>query len=278
MRFVSYLYKETSSWGVLDGRDIIDLSHTAASMKEAIEKNRLPHSIEQASGEKAPLSLDQVSLLPPVTNPTRILCVGQNYVAHRDEMGGATTTHPLIFTRYPSSIVGHQQDIIKPAESGQFDYEGELAVIIGKRGRRITAGSALEHIAGYSCFMDGSARDFQVHTTQYIPGKNFDESGSFGPWMLASSAMPEPNSGITLETRLNDELVQQTTTDLMIFDVPAIIAYLSTFTTLEPGDVIATGTPGGVGYKRDPQLFMKAGDKIEVTIEGLATLSNVVRD
>ncbi len=278
MRFVSFRYKESSSWGVLNDQDIIDLSHTATSLHEAIQESRLPQSIEQATGKKEALSLDEVSLLPPVTRPTRILCVGQNYVAHRDEMGGATTTHPLIFTRYPSSIVGHRQDIIKPAESEQFDYEGELAVIIGKRGRRISKEDALGHIAGYSCFMDGSARDFQVHTTQYIPGKNFDDSGSFGPWMLASSALPEPNSGITLQTRLNGELVQQTTTDLMIFDIPAIIAYLSTFTTLEPGDVIATGTPGGVGYKREPQLFMKAGDEIEVTIEGLATLSNTVRD
>ncbi|MFT5134465.1 MAG: 2-keto-4-pentenoate hydratase/2-oxohepta-3-ene-1,7-dioic acid hydratase in catechol pathway, partial [Gammaproteobacteria bacterium] len=225
---------------------------------------------------KPSLTIDEVTLLPPIPEPRRIICVGQNYAAHRDEMGGTTTTNPLIFTRYPSSLVGHNEVLIKPPESEQFDFEGELAVIIGKRGRRISPENALSHIAGYSCFMDGSIRDYQNHTTQYIPGKNFDQSGSFGPWMVSADEIPDPNAGLSLKTRLNDQVVQETTTDLMMFNIPTVIAYLSTFTTLDAGDVIASGTPGGVGYKRKPQLFMKPGDKIEVEIESVATLTNSI--
>jgi 2-keto-4-pentenoate hydratase/2-oxohepta-3-ene-1,7-dioic acid hydratase in catechol pathway len=169
-------------------------------------------------------------------------------------MDGKATARPLIFTRYPSSLVAHNDNLIKPAESEQFDYEGELAVIIGKTGRRISA----------------------EHALNYIPGKNFDNSGSFGPWMVSADEIPDPGAGLSLQTRLNDKVVQQTTTDLMIFDIPTVIAYLSTFTTLEPGDVIASGTPGGVGYRRDPQLFMKPGDKIEVEVEAVATLTNII--
>ena len=276
MRFVSYRQQGIYSWGALEGDKIFDLSNVASSLISAIASSSLPQSSDDIEKDELNLSISDVTLLPPIPEPRRIICIGQNYAAHRDEMGGASTSSPLIFTRFPSSIVGHNEVLIKPPESEQFDFEGELAVIIGSSGRRIAPENALSHIAGYSCFMDGSIRDYQIHTTQYIPGKNFEKSGSFGPWMLSANEIPNPNSGLSLKTRLNGELVQETTTDLMIFDIPTVIAYLSTFTTLEPGDVIASGTPGGVGYKRKPQLFMKPGDKIEVKIENVATLTNSI--
>ena len=275
MRFISYLHNNEPGWGVIDDADILDLSRHEPSLKAAISNDTLPTSLDAvSSGKTVPLS--EISYLPPIPDPSRILCIGQNYAAHRDEMGGARTQHALIFTRFPSSVSGHNQDLQKPGESDQYDYEGELAVIIGKPGRRIRPERALEHIAGYSCFMDGSVRDYQVHTTQYIPGKNFDASGSCGPWMIPAGELPDPNAGYGLETRLNGKTVQSTTTDLMIFTIPILLAYLSTFTTLEPGDIIATGTPGGVGYKRKPQLFMYPGDKVEVELEAIGTLSNTI--
>lgn len=276
MRFISYSQEGINSWGALEGDKIFDLSNVASSLMSAIASSSLPQSFDDIEKDEFNLAPGDVTLLPPIPEPRRIICVGQNYAAHRNEMNGAKTSNPLIFTRFPSSIVGHNDILIKPPESEQFDFEGELAVIIGSSGRRIAPENALSHIAGYSCFMDGSIRDYQIHTTQYIPGKNFDRSGSFGPSILSADEIPNPNSGLSLQTRLNGELVQQTTTDLMIFDIPTVIAYLSTFTTLEPGDVIASGTPGGVGYKREPQLFMKPGDKIEVEIENIATLTNFI--
>lgn len=275
MRFISYLHNNEPGWGVVADGVIVDLTRHEPSLKAAISNRNLPASLDAAaSGKEVPL--DEIVYLSPVPDPSRILCVGQNYVAHRDEMGGQTTEHPLIFTRYPSSISGHNQILHKPVESDEYDYEGELAVIIGKPGRRIRPEQAFDHIAGYSCFMDGSARDYQVHTTQYIPGKNFDASGSCGPWMIPAGDMPDPNAGHQLETRLNGKTVQSTTTDLMIFTIPVLLAYLSTFTTLEPGDIIATGTPGGVGYKQNPQLFMYPGDKVEVELQGIGILGNTI--
>lgn len=276
MRFISYLHDNEPGWGVINGEAVQDLTRHEPALIAAIGKGNLPSSMEAVTARKT-VPLNEIVYLPPIPDPRRILCIGQNYAAHRAEMGGATTAHPLIFTRYPSSISGHNRELVKPRESDHYDFEGELAVIIGRAGRRIHPDRALEHIAGYSCFMDGTIRDYQVHTTQYIPGKNFDDSGSCGPWMIPAGEMPDPNAGYRLETRLNGAKVQTTTTDLMLFPVPVLIAYLSTFTTLEPGDIIATGTPGGVGYKRKPQLFMSPGDRIEVEVEGIGTLSNTIR-
>ena len=275
MRFISYLHDGEPGWGAVDGGNIVDLTRHEPTLQTAISKGTLPVSLDGVPAQKT-VALDEAVYLPPIPGPRRILCIGQNYVAHRAEMGGATTAHPLIFTRYPSSVSGHERELVKPRESDHYDFEGELAVIIGRTGRRIPPDRALEHIAGYSCFMDGTIRDYQVHTTQYIPGKNFDGSGSCGPWMVPAAEIPDPNAGYRLETRLNGNTVQSTTTDLMIFSIPVLLAYLSTFTTLEPGDIIATGTPGGVGYKREPQLYMSPGDRIEVELEGIGILSNTI--
>lgn len=222
-------------------------------------------------------ALDEVRFLPPIRDPRRIVCVGVNYDAHRVETGRAKVDHPTLFVRWPSSLVGHREPMVRPAASVRFDYEGELAVIIGARGRHVPAERALEHVAGYACFNDGSVRDFQRHTSQFTPGKNFDRSGSFGPWMVTADAIPEP-AALTLRTRLNGEVVQEASTSDLVFDVPALIAYVSTFTTLEPGDVIATGTPSGVGDRRSPPRYLEPGDVVEVEISGIGALRNPVVD
>jgi 2-keto-4-pentenoate hydratase/2-oxohepta-3-ene-1,7-dioic acid hydratase in catechol pathway len=191
------------------------------------------------------------------------------------ETGRTVTEHPTFFARFPDSQVGQGQPLLKPIESDDFDYEGELAVIIGKGGRRIAKENALAAIAGYSCYNEGSIRDWQRHTSQFIAGKTFFQTGSFGPWLVTADEIPDPAS-LTLETRLNGAVVQRSTTDLLITDIPALISYCSTIFPLSPGDVIVTGTPGGVGAKRKPPLWMKDGDIVEVEISGIGTLSNPV--
>lgn len=224
----------------------------------------------------SPLSLDGVTLLPPVPNPDKILCIGLNYLTHIRETGRDAPARPSIFTRYPSSLVGHDVPLIKPVASDWFDFEGELAVVIGKAGRAIPAGEAMRHVAGYSCFNDGSVRDYQRHTTQFWAGKNFDRSGSMGPWLVTADEIPDV-SAQSMTTRLNGEVMQSTPIADLAFDVPALIAYISTVTTLLPGDIIATGTPSGVGLFREPKLFMKPGDRVEVEITGIGVLSNAIQ-
>ncbi|MFQ3595097.1 MAG: fumarylacetoacetate hydrolase family protein [Sphingomonadaceae bacterium] len=206
----------------------------------------------------------------------RIFCAAVNYAAHRDEMGrGETGPHPMLFLRTPHSLVRAGEGIVKPAASDCLDYEGELALVIGKPGRRIPRADALAHIAGWTCFMDGSVRDWQRHTAQFTPGKNFDRSGSIGPELVPAAAFGDWRTH-TLATRVNGEVVQHTQTALMIHDVETLIAYVSSFTELRPGDVIATGTCGGVGEKRKPPLYLFPGDVVEVEVSGLPVLSNPV--
>lgn len=212
-------------------------------------------------------------LLPPIMNPGKIICVGLNYDDHRKETGRAVVDHPTLFTRFADTLVGHDTAIVAPKNSDQLDYEGELAVIIGKTARHIAEESALDHVAGYACFNDGSVRDWQYQTSQFTPGKNFPRSGAFGPWMVTADEIPDPQA-LELTLRLNGAVMQQTTTDKMIFPVVRIIAYISAFTELAPGDVIATGTPAGVGSKRVPPVFLKPGDSVEVEISGIGTLRN----
>lgn len=221
--------------------------------------------------------LSQARLLPPVLAPTRIVCVGANYALHRKEMGRGDLPFPTLFVRWPSSLVGHGRSIVRPRLSTRFDFEGELAVVIGRRARHVTPEQAYEHVAGYACFDDGSVRDYQRHTTQFTPGKNFDASGAFGPYVVTADEIADPHA-LHLETRVNGEVLQASSTEEMTFRVPDIIAYVSAFTTLEPGDVIATGTPSGVGDKRDPPVYLKAGDRLEVEITNLGCLSVGVVD
>ncbi|MFO0627104.1 MAG: fumarylacetoacetate hydrolase family protein [Polyangiales bacterium] len=209
--------------------------------------------------------------------PEKVLCVGVNYVAHRQETGRAESAYPTLFTRFTNTLTPHGAPLVRPRASAQFDFEGEMAVVIGRRGRHIAREDALAHVGGYTCFNDATLRDWQRHTTQFTPGKNFVATAGVGPWITTADELPDPaQSEVSLT--VNGAEMQRSTTDLLIFDVPALIAYISTFTELAPGDLIATGTPGGVGWKREPPVFLRAGDVVEVTVRGVGTLRNVVAD
>jgi 2-keto-4-pentenoate hydratase/2-oxohepta-3-ene-1,7-dioic acid hydratase in catechol pathway len=224
---------------------------------------------------KADFPLEAVKFAPVIPYPDKIICVGLNYAEHVKETGRQVTERPALFPRFAGCQVGHLQPMIKPAESEELDYEGELAVIIGKGGRHIADEDALGHVAGYACYNDGSIRDWQRHTSQFLPGKNFVGTGAFGPWMATADEIGDP-SQLMLTTRLNGQIVQQSSTGKMITPVPKLIAYISTFIPLLPGDVIVTGTPEGVGMKRTPPLWMKPGDVVEVEISSIGTLRNPV--
>ena len=216
--------------------------------------------------------MEQVEFLPPVAS-AKILCVGLNYRDHTAEAGLALPDHPSIFVRFADSVVGHRQAILSPSISGQFDYEGELAVIIGRAAWRVDREVAMAHVAGYACFAENSVRDFQAHSRQVTAGKNFFASGAFGPWLTTSDEVPDP-AVLQLTTRLNGEVVQHASLGSLIFDIPALISYVSQFTPLHAGDVIATGTPANVGAARTPQLWLKPGDTLEVEIPGVGHLVN----
>ena len=218
-----------------------------------------------------PMMLDDPGL-PPLG---RIFCAAVNYVDHAEEMGRAATEKPMLFMRSPASLVRHGEPLYRPAESIEYDYEGELALIIGTAGRRISRERALDHVLGWTAFMDGTMRDWQRHTSQFTPGKNFDRSVSYGPMIVTADEFVDYKAQ-TLVTRLNGDEVQRTPVDLMLFDAQTLIAYISSFTALQPGDMIATGTCGGVGAKRNPPLFMQPGDRIEVEVTGIGILANKV--
>ncbi|MCJ0949972.1 fumarylacetoacetate hydrolase family protein [Rhodococcus sp. ARC_M8] len=218
----------------------------------------------------------EVTFLPPVTSPGKIICVGLNYLDHADEAGMNLPSHPTIFSRFASSLIGHEAPIVKPLNSDELDFEGELVAIIGKAGRHIQKERALEHIAGYSLFNDASVRDYQLRTSQWTVGKNFDSTGAFGPSFVTADALPAGAKGLQLTTRLNGEKVQSASTTDMIFDVATLVAELSSAFTFEPGDIIVTGTPSGVGMARSPQLYMKHGDVCEIEVEGIGVLRNTI--
>jgi 2-keto-4-pentenoate hydratase/2-oxohepta-3-ene-1,7-dioic acid hydratase in catechol pathway len=276
MRLCSFSANGAASYGIVTSRGIVDLGRrfTEPTLRDFLSTGDMARATALAD-LAIDHALDDVRLDPVIPNPDKIICVGLNYHDHVQETGRTVTANPVLFARYAGSQVGHGQSLLKPLESDEFDYEGELAVIVGKGGRRIPAGRALDHVAGYACYNDGSVRDWQRHTSQFMPGKTFAATGGFGPWMVTSDEIPDP-SQLMLTTRLNDEVVQQTTTDLMIADVPTLIAYCSTILPLLPGDVIVSGTPGGVGAKRTPPLWMRAGDVAEVEISGIGILRNPI--
>jgi len=269
-------------WGPIVADRLADVSErwrTSADMiEDSIDEIGRATITDAADGSEA-IPLDELTLLPPNPNPARIICVGVNYADHAAESDRAAETpgHPVIFTRFASSLVGHLQPVVRPSVSHQFDWEGELAVVIGRPTHRVAPGDALGHVAGYSCFMDGTLRDWQRHTSQFTPGKNFDRSGSWGPSIVTADEIPDPGS-LVLSTIVDGEVVQHASTADMIHDVAAIVSYCSTFTTLEPGDVIATGTPGGVGFARSPQRWLEPGNDIRVVISSIGTLANHVVD
>lgn len=224
------------------------------------------------------IDLDQVRLLPPLPNPGKIICVGLNYADHSAESGFKQPDYPTLFARFPSSLVGHKAPLIRPRVSEQFDYEGEIVAVIGRQGRHIPKSSALDHVAGYSIANEGSIRDYQFKAPQWTVGKNFDNTGAFGPAFVTADELPPGCKGLRLETRLNGNVVQSASTDEMVFDVESLVSIISEAITLMPGDLIVTGTPSGVGLARKPPLYMKAGDVCEIEVEQLGTLVNPIQD
>lgn len=281
MKLVSYERHGRAGFGAVVDGGIVDLARALdgryADLKTLLAADALDEARAASTTRSADFALADVNLLPVIPNPGKIWCAGLNYGEHVQETGRQVTEQPTYFLRFADSQVAHQQPIVRPAESTKLDYEGEIAVIIGKPGRRITEADAWSHIAGYACYNDGSVRDWQLHTSQWGPGKNFWRTGGFGPWMVTADEIPA-GTVMTLVTRLNGAEVQRATTEQLIHSIPRLIAYASTVAPLRAGDVIVTGTPGGVGAKRTPPLWMKAGDTVEVEVDRIGVLSNPVAD
>ncbi|MGM4895751.1 fumarylacetoacetate hydrolase family protein [Tardiphaga sp. 839_C3_N1_4] len=280
MKLASFQIGGKPTWGVIEGDDALDvgalLGDRFPDLKSVIAADALS-AVRDAVGKAKRIPTADITWLPVIPNPDKILCIGLNYEMHRKETGRAEVDNPTVFGRFANSQTGHLTNIIRPKVSTHLDFEGELAIIIGKPGRYISQADAWSHIAGYACYNEGSVRDFQRHTHQFTPGKNFPETGGFGPWMMTPDELGDV-APLRLQTRVNGQVVQDATIDQMIFDIPRQIEYCSSFTRLEPGDVIATGTPGGVGAKRTPPLWLKPGDIVEVEIDRLGVLRNGVAD
>ncbi len=224
------------------------------------------------------IDMEAVALLPPLPTPPKILCVGLNYADHSAESGFEVPGYPTIFGRFASSLIGHGAPIVRPRVSDQLDYEGEFVGVIGRGGRDIPKARALEHVVAYSLFNDASIRDYQFKAPQWTVGKNFDDTGAFGPWLVTADELPPGCAGLRLQTRLNGQVVQDASTDDLVFDIATLISVLSEAFTLEAGDIIVTGTPSGVGLARKPPLWMKPGDVCEVEMQGLGILRNPIVD
>ena len=282
MKLISFVREGRPSYGavtgegrVLDLRPVLIAAHGEAAhdLRSVIAAGLLGAAAEAVARQPATLALASLRLLPVIPNPGQIVCVGLNYGEHVRETGREITESPTLFLRVPASQVAHGEDIVLPPESSRLDYEGEIAVIIGQGGRRIPEAEAWSHIAGYACYNDASIRDWQTATSQWTAGKNFWRTGGFGPWMVTADEI-RPGQCMTLQTRLNGQVMQRATTDQLIHGIARQIAFISTFTPLAPGDVIVTGTPGGVGVKRQPPVFMKPGDVVEVEVDAIGVLRN----
>ncbi|MSO70471.1 MAG: FAA hydrolase family protein [Alphaproteobacteria bacterium] len=280
MRLVSYRASGRMEWGAVKDGGIVPLGGSDGrwpSLRAALAQGGLAEAGRAALAGTPRYRLDQVELLPPIPEPEKIICVGLNYAAHVKETGKASPEHPPLFVRYPSSLVGHGQSLVRPRISRAFDWEGELALVIGTGGRAIPAARALSHVAGYTCLMEGTLRDFQAHSSQFTAGKTFWRSGACGPWLVTADELPDP-SRLTLETRVNGKVEQHSPVSDLVFDIPTLIAYISAITPLVPGDVISTGTPSGVGGFRSPPVYLKPGDTVEVELSGIGVLRNPVID
>lgn len=275
MRWLSFEHRRVESFGLVVDGGVADAggSHGCHSLKQAIAENRLAAIAQDLEGPS--YALEEVRFLPTIPDPDKILCVGLNYREHQAETGRGGEDNPTIFVRFASAQVGHEELMVRPRESNTLDYEGEIALVIGRGGRRIAKGDWLRHVAGFSCYNDGSVREYQRHTSQFTPGKNFMATGGFGPWLVTPDAIGDLEA-ITLTTRLNGTVMQHAASSQMVFGFAELVAYCSTFTELVPGDVIVTGTPGGVGSARDPPVFMDEGDVVEVEIDPIGTLRNRV--
>jgi 2-keto-4-pentenoate hydratase/2-oxohepta-3-ene-1,7-dioic acid hydratase in catechol pathway len=282
MRFVSFVHEGRESYGLWTPSGIADVgcvlhSHFPDLRTLIASGCATEHALRALETlQAARLCERQAKLLPPITQPGKIFCIGVNYADHAQETGIAVATHPTVFMRWAESQVGHGEPLVAPLESTQLDFEGELAVVIGVGGRRIPVDRAWDHVFGCACYNDGSVRDWQFHSSQWGPGKNFWRTGGFGPWLVTRDEVDPATQVLTLTTRVNGEVVQRDTTDHMVHNVPELVAYCSTVLPLSAGDVIVTGTPAGVGLSRMPQLFLREGDLVEVEISGLGCLCNTV--
>jgi 2-keto-4-pentenoate hydratase/2-oxohepta-3-ene-1,7-dioic acid hydratase in catechol pathway len=276
MKLASYKTSGTATYGVVVEDGVIDLPQRLGvpTLRAALAAHALSEIARAAKGAKPDRALDEVAWLPPIPDPDKIICIGLNYRAHAAEAGVKVPDNPSVFIRLRSTLVPHGGALVRPRLSSDMDYEAELAVIIGRGGRHIAEDDALAHVAGYSCFNDASIRDYQFKHSLAV-GKNFAATGGFGPWLVTADEIPDP-SRLTLRCRLNGAEVQHGRTDDLIFTVPWIVSYLSTITELAPGDVIATGTPHGVGFARKPPLWMKPGDTVEIDISSIGVLRNRV--
>ncbi|TAL95088.1 MAG: FAA hydrolase family protein [Paraburkholderia sp.] len=263
--------------GVLQGSTIVSLGDVTLEQLLADGTDLIAFA-RANSGAGAEFSADAVSWLPPLTHPGKIICVGLNYADHTKESPYEQPSYPTLFPRFTTSLIGHRAPLIRPLISDSLDFEGELAVILGSGGRHIPQARALDCVAGYSIFNDGSVREYQFKAPQWTVGKNFDGTGAFGPTFVTADELPAGGKGLALETRLNGNVVQSANTGDMLFDVASLIAIISEAITLEAGDVIVSGTPAGIGWAREPKLIMRDGDVCEVEIEGLGVLTNTVRD
>ena len=264
-------------WAVQQGNDLIDLGPAPAGDDPAAWLQRLASGASAAAlarGER--LDAARVEWLTPVPRPGKVICLGLNYAAHAAEGGNAAPEYPAFFMRGATSLIAHQAPLVRPRVSDKLDFEAELAVVIGQRARHLTEANALQAVAGYACFNDGTLRDYQRRTPQWTIGKNFDGTGAFGPWLVPAADLPPGATGLKIESRLNGRVMQSDNTGHMVVTVAQALVLLSEVLTLEPGDVIAMGTPAGVGYARKPPVWMQPGDRIEIEIEGVGLLSNPI--
>lgn len=283
MKFLNFKQGSQQGLAIVEGAHFKGLFTTDANYPGSLHTllTQGPEALKRAGDalRQGPvIDLAKITYLPPIENPGRIWCIGLNYVDHSVESGFAVPTYPAIFSRFSSSMMGHNAPIVRPKVSTQLDYEGELVAVIGKAGRYITKDKALEHVAGYSICNDASIRDYQFKSAQWCIGKNFDDTGPFGPVFVSADELPPGAAGLRIQTRLNGVVVQDASTASLIFDVATLVCQLSEAVCLQPGDVIVTGTPSGVGLARKPPLWMKHGDVCEVEIEGIGILSNPVED
>lgn len=268
MRIVTFRREGVVQHGIRSGEAISVCADAPSAVELALNPSRFDATEE--------VPFEDVELLCPVPRPGKVICIGLNYRAHAVEGGNPIPDYPAVFMRGPTSLLPPGGSMIYPECSDKLDYEAELAVVIGRTATAVSVADALDHVAGYSCFNDGSVRDYQRRSTQWTMGKNFDATGAFGPDLVTPDELPAGASGLRLVARLNGQIMQDSNTADMIFDVATLISILSEAMTLEPGDVIATGTPSGVGYARTPPVFMRPGDVCEIEIEGIGTLTNTV--
>lgn len=277
-KFTSYYRPASSSegtaigWGRLDGDTIYDATSVAPSLAAAIADGALDRL---AGHSEDPVTLADVQLAPVIPSPGKIICIGVNYRSHQEESGKTEQKAPTVFTRFADSQMGHLQPAQMPATTTKFDYEGEMALVIGKEAFHVAEEDAFDYVAGYAAYNDLSVRDWQLAASQWIPGKNFPGTGGFGPYLVPAADLGDVNA-LTLETRVNGDIRQKASVSDLYFTIPQLIAYVTGFTKLSPGDVIVTGTPGGVGLFMEPSGLLSDGDVVEVEITGLGTLKNTV--